>query len=391
MPETDARLLLVDDETVFRRNLARLLQSRNFTVFQAENGHDGLELLLRQPVEAVILDVKMPGMDGIETLRRIKAGYPAIEVILLTGQSSAADGVAGMKAGAFDYLSKPVEIDHLVGKLKQVHEKIGLEEAHHREAAFREKMKKRMAAAERLASLGTLSAGLAHEINNPLAIIGQSVKWIQLRLKPHAPGSLIVSRADMEKSLDNINTSVDRIRRITHQLLGSVRRQTPRMDEVDPKQLIDEAVELVKGLAGDKGVDIRKDFHGGRQRIWSDPGALRQVLTNLMINAVQASGNGGSITVSTDKWDDGVQMRIEDNGEGIPEENLERIFEPFFTTKAPGEGTGLGLFVIKTIMEKLGGSIDVHSRVGQRTVFTLRLPKIDARDREKRRRSSNPG
>ena len=177
---TPITVLLVDDESVFRNNVAKLLTKRGFTVDQAESGLECLDFIKRKPVEVIVLDVKMPGISGIETLRKIKKMHLKAEVILLTGQASAKDGVEGIKTGAFDYLSKPVEIDHLVGKISQARNKVRLEEEHKRETEFRAGIEKQMVATERLASLGTLATGVVHEINNPLAIIKQSAKLMRL-------------------------------------------------------------------------------------------------------------------------------------------------------------------------------------------------------------------
>jgi signal transduction histidine kinase len=180
----------------------------------------------------------------------------------------------------------------------------------------------------------------------------------------------------MDKALGNIDASVERARHITHQLLGSVRRDETSVTEIDPERLIDEAILLVKGMAGDKGVEIRKKIVPHLKSIWSDPGGLRQVMTNLLINALQATDTGGRIVVSAENRDERLILGVADNGRGIPGENLERIFEPFFTTKPPGEGTGLGLFVIRTILDALGGRIEVHSKLGQGAGFTVSLPGI---------------
>lgn len=372
--QADVRVLLVDDEAAFRRNMVRLLTARGIHTLEAEDGEECLSRLETTTVDVVVLDVKMPGMNGLEVLSLIKEKFPGVEVIMLTGQATIQNGVEGIKSGAFDYLSKPVEVDHLAGKVLQAREKMQMSEARRREAEFRAEMEKKMIAAERLAALGTLAAGVAHEINNPLSVIKQSVKWLSLRIRKNQ-GSAGPGRAEIENTLEHIETAVERARRITHQLLGSVRQVENNFVEIDFERLIDDAAELVAGAASDGGVALERKPAPGLKGVWSNPDKLRQVLMNLLLNAVHATPEGGSVTVSTEHGDGDFIFSVTDTGVGIPEENLQRIFEPFFTTKSPGEGTGLGLYVTRSILDSLGGDITVESRVGKGTRFTVRLPK----------------
>ena len=368
------RLLLVDDENDFRRTVAKRLMKRGMDTKQAASGEECLEILKKDPVDVVVLDVKMPGMDGIETLHRIKKNHPEIEVIMLTGHATTQDGVDGIKTGAFDYLSKPIELEHLLGKIKQAHEKRVRESEKRKEADFRAKMEQQMIATERLASLGTLAAGVAHEINNPLAIIRESAGWMKSILNKeelaHMP-----RKGDFEMALDKIENGVERARRITHQLLGTVKQTDSTLSEVDLKELVDETVGLLHKEAANKDVKIIQEIDPAIHSIWTDPYKLRQVLINLITNAVHATGAGGKITATLKPVDDRVELTIEDTGQGIPKEHLKKIFEPFFSTKPPGEGTGLGLFVTRSIIEKLGGEMDVESQLGQGTRFCIKLPR----------------
>ena len=371
----ELRLLLVDDEENFRQVLAKRLSRRGMAPEQAGSGEECLTLLEKQPMDVVILDVKMPGMDGLEVLRRIKERHEKTEVILLTGYANTQDGVDGIKSGAFDYLSKPVELDHLAGKIKQAHEKILWEAAREREAEFREKMEQRMVAAERLASLGTLAAGVAHEINNPLAIINDSVGWMQLLLnKADMADSPI--KGQLEKGLDKIAKSVVRAKKITHQLLGFARKGTSVVSEVNLRQLAEEAVQLVEKEASYKEIEFVQEADASLDSIWSDAYQLRQVLINLLTNAIHATGPKGRIKITLQKDGEQAMLSIQDTGQGIPQEDLERIFEPFYSTKPTGEGTGLGLFVTRGIVEKLGGTIEAESRLGEGTVFRIKLPRV---------------
>jgi two-component system NtrC family sensor kinase len=371
----ELRLLLVDDEEHFRQVLAKRLSRRGMAPEQAGSGEECLNLLEKRPMDVVILDVKMPGMDGLEVLRRIKERYERTEVILLTGYANTQDGVDGIKSGAFDYLSKPVELDHLAGKIKQAHEKILWEEERKKEADFRARMEQRMAAAERLASLGTLASVVAHEINNPLAIINDSVGWMQLLLSKPDMAEMRI-KGQLEKGLGKIAKSVERAKKVTHQLLGFARKDDSVVSEVNLSQLVEEAVQLVEKEASYKEIEFVQEVDASLDSIRSDAFQLRQVLINLLTNAIHATGPKGRIKIRLQKDGEQAILTIQDTGQGIPQEDLERIFEPFFSTKPTGEGTGLGLFVTRGIVEKLGGTIEAESRLGEGTDFRITLPRV---------------
>jgi len=370
----DIRLLLVDDEADFRQALVRRLGRRGLNPEQAGSGQECLAVLAEHPVDVVVLDVKMPGMTGIEALAQIRKKHPQTEVILLTGHASTQDGVDGIKSGAFDYLTKPIEFEHLLGKIRQAYEKNVREAERRKEAEFRTKMEGQMIATERLASLGTLAVGIAHEINNPLAIIREAAGWLAQLLKRKELSELSY-RKDFELALQKIDKGVERAKRITHQLLGFVRKQDAAFSLVNLSELADETIGLVKKEAENKEIAVELKAETSAGNIWSDPYQLRQVLLNLLTNAVYATGKGGRITVSLEPLQDGILLTVRDNGTGIPKENLKHIFEPFFSTKTPGEGTGLGLFVTRGILHRLDGRIDVESSLGQGTTFRVWLPQ----------------
>ena len=378
-PANEIAILLVDDEKDFREILSKRLARRRIRVLEAAGAAEALRLLEQTPVEVIVMDVKMPEMDGIEALRCVKERSPATEVILLTGHADTRDGVEGIKSGAFDYLHKPVEIEHLVRKITQAHNKIRRGIAEKQEAEFRERVKQQMVVAERLAALGTMATGVAHEINNPLAIIQESAGWLgQILAAPEMRD--IPRRADFEKALDRIHKAVDRARRITQQLLQAVKTQSAErvdpasMTEVDLKGLAEESMALVGSEAAAKKIDISLESVAPHPVAWSDPYALLQVLLNLLTNSIEATDGGGRITITLSASQEEARIAIQDTGSGISPENLTRIFEPFFTTKGVGQGTGMGLYVSWGIVTKLGGMITAASRPGEGTLFTITLP-----------------
>lgn len=366
--------MLVDDEADFRRVIAKRLKKRGIQSSEASSGEECLTILAQTPVDVVVLDVKMPGMNGIETLGRIRKDYSKTEVILLTGHSSTSDGVEGIKAGAFDYLTKPLETEHLAGKIIQAYEKVKRIEEKEAEDAFRKECEIKMISTERLASLGTLAAGVAHEINNPLAVINESVGWIKLLLQKNEATNAPI-RKELELPVEKIEKSVYRIKKITHPLLGIVRKSDFSIAEINLNELLNDTIDLVRTEAQNKGVDVRLKTNSSPSSLWSDPYQLRQVIINLLNNAIQASTKGGTVTVTLRQSSGSSEIEIHDQGKGIPEEHLTKIFEPFFSTKEPGEGTGLGLYVTRNIIEKLEGMIDVKSHLGKGATFRVVLPK----------------
>jgi len=372
--ERRTRILIVDDESGFRETLARRLEKRGAVVNQAAGGKEALASLAQEPVDVVLLDVRMPGMDGLSVLGHIRQEHPDTEVILITGNVSTQEGVAGIKAGAFDYLTKPIEIEHLIGKIRQAFDKLIRAQEKAREARFRARMEQQLIAADRLAALGTLSAGTAHEINNPLAIINDAAGWLKSRAAKDESISDAM-RKDLDLALDKIESSVKRARRITHQLLSFSRQADSMTKEFNLSELAVEVVELTRKIASDIQAEMIAACEVKDMRLWSDPYQVRQVLINLVTNGLQAAAPGGTVElIITGNEADAIAV-VRDNGPGIPPENLERIFEPFFTTKPPGEGTGLGLSVSRGIIEKLGGRIEVESKLGTGAVFKVILPR----------------
>jgi two-component system NtrC family sensor kinase len=227
---------------------------------------------------------------------------------------------------------------------------------------------------QKLASIGELSAGIAHEINNPLAVIGEEAGWMQDLLKRENLKDL-KELDDFKDSLREISQQAGRCKEITHKLLSFARKMESVIKDVDLHKLLEEILAMREREASYSNIKFFKKFRDHLPMIYSDPSLLRQVFLNLINNAMDAIQKGGEITIETEIGEgDSVEVKVGDTGTGIPKENLGKIFDPFFTTKPPGKGTGLGLSICHGIIEKLGGSISVASQVGKGTVFSIKLP-----------------
>lgn len=228
--------------------------------------------------------------------------------------------------------------------------------------------------AQVFASVDELSAGIAHEINNPLAIIAQETEWLQHLLeKQHVEG--LQGTDDCKDSLREISRQVDRCKEIVKKLLSLARQMNPVIQDVDINNVLKTLIGLAQRDASHKNVEIIARLDADLPLMSSDPPLLRQVFLNLLVNATQAIDKDGCVVVtSTRHQTDGLEITVQDNGSGISPEHLNKIFRPFFSTKPEGKGTGLGLAMSRGIVERLGGTITVMSEPGIGTTFTVRLP-----------------
>ena len=236
-----------------------------------------------------------------------------------------------------------------------------------REIAFRE-----MQHTQKLSSIGRLAAGVAHEINNPLAIISEKAGLMK-DLIENAPD--FPNKEKFTALISSILQSVDRCSKITHRLLGFARRLDIEIEPLDVNEVIKETLGFLEKEALYRNIRLELHLAKDLPRIASDRGQLQQVFLNILNNAFAAVEDGGEITITT--WDedlDTIGVSIQDNGVGMSEETLRHIFEPFFTTKK-GYGTGLGLPITYGIIKKLGGDIKVRSKIGKGTTFTIYIPK----------------
>jgi len=227
----------------------------------------------------------------------------------------------------------------------------------------------------KMAALGKMAAGIAHEINNPLAVIGEKAGWMKDLLAEED-----ISRSEnfkeFEDSISKIEYHVERAKKVTHRLLGFARRMEPLQETVEVNKTLDETIDFLENESRYRNIDIQTDYAPVLPKITSDSSQLQQVFLNILNNAIDAIGKNGEVMIKTRYLPKNSEISVEitDNGPGIPKEKVDKIFDPFFTTKEVGKGTGLGLSIVFSILEKLGGRIMVASEEGKGTTFTIYLP-----------------
>jgi len=380
-------ILVIDDEKSVLDLVSIVLSSRGYTVARAVNALEGIKLVADLSPELVLMDYMMPGVDGLTALVQMRTEFPDTYVIMFTGKGSEEIAVSLMKAGASDYILKPFNNQNLVDRIESVL-KIRVVELRNRELlAEREKLleeikewnselerriqkesedlKKAHAEvvqSQKLATLGYLAAGMAHEIRNPLNSISLFVQL--LREGMNDPEKL--------EYVEKILKEVDRVDDTLRKLLDTAKRPMYELSEVGIEQIIRAALDSFKPQIAVHRIETRFSLTGTPPSIKADPAELKQIFTNLFLNAIHEMPNGGRLGVELYHDDKDVTVLVSDTGRGIPPENLPSIFDPFFSTKT--RGTGMGLSVVLRIVKNYGGRIEVAETGESGTVFLVSLP-----------------
>lgn len=372
-------ILLVDDEEGIRKVLGIYLADMDYKVITAKGGEEALNIFRKDKPSIVIADIKMPGMNGIELLGRLKREDPETEVIMITGHGEMDLAIKSVQFDATDFITKPIKEEILGIALNRAEERISMrrklrEYTQNLEQMVQDKTNK-LIEAERLAAVGQTVAGLSHAIKN----IASGLKGGAFVLEE---GIQRDNRKYLLQGWEMIKGNVDKIINLSLDLLDYAKTADVSYQLCNPNRPAHEVVDLMMPKAEEQGITLVSDFSQDLKAFHFDPELIHRCLLNLVTNAIDATSTEEDAhnkekrvivrTAASNGW--GVEYQVIDTGCGMGEETQENLFKSFFTTKG-SRGTGIGLMITKKIIDEHEGMIEVESEKGNGSNFIIRIPK----------------
>ena len=385
------KLLVIDDERPILEMLKLLLSSEGYDVLMAENGKEGLEIFEKEggEINLVITDIKMPEIDGLEVLHRIKAIDKDTEVIVVTGHGDIDFAIAALKYGASDFINKPIRFEALILALERAKQKIAMsrqlkdytknleKKIEERTLELRQAQEELMEN-ERLATIGETVAGLAHYIKNILTGLRGGMYMVDVGMAKEKPRML-------QDGWGMVHRNIEKVSDLVLDLLKYSKDRIPEPTLFNPNEVVSEGIELMREKANQHGVKLSTDLDPNLKEVFLDQNGINDVLLNLISNGIDAclydtnTSKVWEVTVKTRLETDAqsgevILFQVIDNGAGMTDEVKSKLFSRFFSTKA-GRGTGLGLLITQKIVNEQGGEISVESDVGRGTTFSVRFKR----------------
>jgi two-component system, NtrC family, sensor kinase len=405
-------ILILDDDASARETLRAFLTKWEFSPVAVSNGEEAWRLLQEPDGPSLaILDWMMPGMNGLDVLQALRQAELTryVYAILLTGRQDEHAMLQGFEAGADDFVHKPFDARELQSRINVGARMIRMEREVRHYARDMEALARERAAqllhADRLSSLGTMAAGIAHEINNPTSVLFSAIDmllevWKDIQPAVAGDAQAITSLPDYQRQfiqeeipgiLTSCESSLKRIAKIVNSLQVYARKGSQGTELCDLNKCVEDAVALCSGPMK-RYVEVRLETTPDLPPFLGDQQAIHQVIINLVMNASQAmeGRKQPSLTIRTSQEEHWLRADFEDNGPGIPDETIQQIWTPFFTTKDPGKGTGLGLAIAQSIMEKHGGAIRAENPPEGGARFTILFPPARLDESQQENETCNP-
>jgi signal transduction histidine kinase len=370
----EKKILLVDDEKDIRDVVHLSLSDMGYHVLEAEDGNEALRIFQEAQPSIVLTDIKMPNMDGIELLQKIKRENPETEVVMITGHGDMDLAIKSLKYEATDFITKPINVNVLEIALQRVCDRIITrrqlkEYTESLERLIREKTELQ----DHLSSLGLMISSISHGIKGLLTGLDGGMYILE---KGFARGN----QGQITEGWDVVKQMVERIRKMVLDILFYAKERDLRWERIDALSFAEEIAKVVEPKIRSGGIEFEEDFDLTIGELEINAGYVHSALLNILDNALDACSRDKSksrhkITLKVKQDKDHIIFDIADNGIGMDAGTSEKIFTPFFSLKGE-KGTGLGLFISNKIIEQHGGEIIVKSKLGQGTLFRIKMPKL---------------
>jgi signal transduction histidine kinase len=356
-------IFVIDDDEIIRLSCEQILQKSGYKVETFASGHEGIERLKEVRPPLLVVDIKMPELDGFEVIRIVRKIDPDVVIVVITGYATIETAVDAMKMGAYDFLPKPFTPSEL---------RMIIERGFERWRLAKETQLLRQQKEEVERKFVTL---VSHQLKRPLAAVKQYLDVLLYTSKAQLPGEAVewISRSQV-RIAEMLSLIQDWL------MLAKLDRDSlcDRNASSDIGKIAEKVVQEYQQLPSAANVKLAAEIIPGLARARGDAGSLNMLVGNLVSNAIKYNRPGGEVKVGAGSDDTWVTLKVSDTGLGIPQEFLSHLFEEFYRVKTPETqdipGTGLGLVICKRIVDELGGSIEVESKEGEYTVFTVRLP-----------------
>jgi signal transduction histidine kinase len=380
-------VLLVDDESSIRLTMGEFLRRAGYSVV-LEPDYDRAVRHKAEDLDVAVIDINLPGKSGVQLLRNLSDSEVYVPVIMITGEPNLSVLPEIVRAGAYDFIAKPIVKDVLLNavaraaeKKRLTDEKRRLEEEIKRHTEELEtrvaertaelvETHKQLVAQERIAALGRAAAQVAHEVKNPLS----GLLLYALHLKSTATNFSENEITLLDKIVNTINHLNSRV----EQILGFARPVSLTMTEGDLNQIVTDILELLRPQLSANKVEVRISLLQPGAHAMLDEASMRGALMNVILNAIEAMPEGGLLSIKVEQTSDTLQLEIADTGRGIGEEQAKKIFEPFYTTKE--QGLGLGMPYTRKIIDQQGGTISLTSELGKGTTIRIVIPRKEVDD-----------